>query len=90
MFVRHLVHKPGDTAKVATMMPRRLRTMLTPRSTPEPAANMTSRPGEAVGRRLVFDQLSGLAAGPVALAHSGWRARHAAVDSTRPSTGGRP
>jgi GT2 family glycosyltransferase len=90
MFVRHLLHKPGDTAKVATMMPRRLRTMLTPRSTPEPAANMTSPPGEAVGRRLLLDQLSGLAAGPVALAHSAWRAHHAAVGGTRPSTGGRP
>jgi GT2 family glycosyltransferase len=90
MFVRHLVHKPGDTAMVATMAPRRLRRMLIPGSAPEPTGSMTSQSGEAVGRRLVLDQLSGLATGPVALARSAWRARHAAVDSTRPSTGGGP
>ncbi|HWD03348.1 MAG TPA: glycosyltransferase, partial [Amycolatopsis sp.] len=68
MFVRHLMCRPSDAWLVASAVPARARGMLAPRTGSEV-------PGDARAARLLFDQLSGLAAGPFALARSAWSAR---------------
>jgi GT2 family glycosyltransferase len=90
MFLRHLGHKPGDSAMVAAMVARRLPGMLAPQSAPALSGNSTSPPGRVGGKRLVLDEVLGLAAGPVALARSVWRAHRMTAVDTRPSAGGHP
>ncbi|QRP47871.1 glycosyltransferase [Amycolatopsis sp. FDAARGOS 1241] len=70
MFVRHLVQHPGDAGMIAAAVPNRVRRVLSARSSP-PDSGSTG-PG---ARRLLLDQLTGLASGPPALARSAWKAR---------------
>ncbi|WIX76686.1 glycosyltransferase family 2 protein [Amycolatopsis carbonis] len=69
MFVRHLLHRPGDAGAIAAVVPSRVRRILLARSSPRDDGSA------GPGARLLLEQLTGLAWGPAALARSAWRAR---------------
>lgn len=79
MFVRHLLRHPADVRNVAPMVSRRLRGILAPGRTGGTSAYLGQR-----DRRLLFDQVTGLASGPLALARSRWQSRREQARPRRP------
>lgn len=75
MLLLHLLRRPGDLTRMARVSPRRLRQVAVPGR--RPGDREAAGAGSPGTRSLAFDQLRGLAYGPVALARSVLHGRRA-------------
>jgi GT2 family glycosyltransferase len=80
MMLLHVLRRPDDLVLLARALPGRLRQVVFAKPGPESGAAVMRR--DRVPRSLVFDQLCGLAYGPIALARSALRERRAPTEFT--------